>query len=122
MTGERKTRSQMVAAQMAAQEKTIAAAIARDAAGHVPDVLRERSPLARHQDAVELAVHLLRAAEHDLREEPIKVLLTLIGEADIGWKNRRRILAAFDHAGSRHGRRVRKLRRQFLKARCTTLD
>ena len=116
MTDDLKTRAKKVADLMVAAADARARVTAQDAKGHVPEVLITRRAIADINDAVELAVYLLRADEHELREERIKVLLTLIGEADIGFTNRRRILEAFDHAGSRHGRRVRKLRRQFEKS------
>ena len=122
MTAERKTRSQKVAALMAADQEVIALAIAKDAAGHIPEVLRERRAIASHRDAVDVAIYLLWAKGHDFPEERIKDLLNRIGKYDLGHINRERLRAAFDHAGSRHGSRVRKFRRQFLKARCTTLD
>lgn len=116
MTDDRKTRAKKIVDLMIAASDARAKVIAQDAKGHVPEVLLTRKAIVDINDAVDLAVYLLRADEHELREERIKVLLTLIGEADISFTNRRRILEAFDHAGSRHGRRVRKLRRQFEKS------
>ena len=122
MTAEQKTRSQKVAAQMAADQKVIDLAIAKDAAGHIPDVVRERRAIASHREAVDVAIYLLWAKSHDFPEERIKDLLNRIGKGDLGRINRERLLAAFGHAGRHHGSRVRKFRQQFLKARSTTLD
>ena len=116
LTAERKTSAKKVADLMVAAADARARVVAQDAKGRVPEALLRRRAIADINDAVNLLVLLLRANEHELREERIKVLLTLIGEADIGFTNRRKILGAFGHAGSRHGRRVRKLRRQFEKS------
>ena len=116
MTADGKTRAKKVAALVVAAADARARVTAQDAKGHVPEVLLTRRAIDDHNDAVEVAIFLLRAKLHDFPEERIKVLLTVIGDADIGFMNRRRLLAAFDHAGSRYGRRVRKLRRQFGKS------
>ena len=75
---------------MAADQKVIDLAIAKDAAGHIPDVVRERRAIASHREAVDVAIYLLWAKSHDFPEERIKDLLNRIGKGDLGRINRRK--------------------------------
>ena len=89
-------------------------AIENDAKGQLPANLLELPPDCQN---IEILIWLLwRKDPPNLDEERIKEVLARMAEADpVGDVNWRRIIAAFDHAGGRHGTRVKKLRQQYLK-------
>ena len=91
-------------------------AIENDAKGQLPANLLELPP---DRQNIEILIWLLwRKDPPNLDEERIKKVLAIMAEAGpVGDVNLRRISAAFDHAGGRHGTRVKKLRKQYSRTR-----
>ena len=110
------SKTETIMSQMLLVKEAADLAIENDAKGQLPANLLELPP---DRQNIEILIWLLwRKDPPNLDEERIKKVLARMAEADpVGDVNWRRILAAFDHAGGRHGTRVKKLRKQYLRTR-----